>query len=89
MMRKVIDVTYRTARRIVVIAVGSTVLLIGIVMIVFPGPAIIAIPVGLAILGIEFAWARRWLRHVRERISNSNAGNRAKRAEAHRDRAES
>ena len=88
MIRKVIDMTYRTAKRIVVIAVGSTILLIGIVMIVFPGPAIIAIPVGLAILGIEFAWARRWLRRIRERISNNNAGNRAERAEAHRNRAE-
>ena len=88
MIRKVIDMTYRTAKRIVVIAVGSTILAIGIVMIVFPGPAIIAIPVGLAILGIEFAWARRWLRRIRERISNNNAGNRAERAEAHRNRAE-
>lgn len=88
MIRKVIDMTYRTAKRIVVIAVGSTILVIGIVMIVFPGPAIIAIPVGLAILGIEFAWARRWLRRIRERISNNNAGNRAERAEAHRNRAE-
>ena len=87
MIRKVIDTTYRTAKRIVVIAVGSTILVIGIVMIVFPGPAIIAIPVGLAILGIEFAWARRWLRRIRERISSNNADNRAKRAEAHRDRA--
>ena len=89
MIREVIDVTYKTARRIVVIAVGSTVLLIGIVMIVVPGPAIIVIPVGLAILGIEFAWARSWLRHIRERISNTNASNRAKRAEAHRNRADS
>lgn len=88
MIRKVIDTTYRTAKRIVVIAVGSTILVIGIVMIVFPGPAIIAIPVGLAILGIEFAWARRWLRRIRERISSNNAGNRAERAEAHRNRAE-
>ncbi len=88
MIRKVIDTTYRTAKRIVVIAVGSTVLVIGIVMIVFPGPAIVAIPVGLAILGIEFAWARRWLRRIRERISSNNADHRAKRAEAHRNRAE-
>ena len=87
MIRKVIDTTYRTAKRIVVIAVGSTILVIGIVMIVFPGPAIIAIPVGLAILGIEFAWARRWLRRIRERISSNNADNLAKRAEAHRNRA--
>jgi hypothetical protein len=35
-------------------------------MIVLPGPAFIVIPAGLAILGIEFAFARRWLRRLRE-----------------------
>jgi tellurite resistance protein TerC len=45
---------------------GSTVILIGIIMIVTPGPAIIVIPAGLAILATEFAWARRWLQTIRE-----------------------
>jgi hypothetical protein len=44
---------------------GSTVILIGIIMIVTPGPAIIVIPAGLAILATEFAWARRWLQTIR------------------------
>ena len=56
----------RLARKIVVLVVGVTVLLIGIAMIVLPGPAIIVIPVGLAILGTEFLWARRLLRLVKE-----------------------
>ena len=86
MIQKVIHMTYKTARRIAIIAVGSSVLLVGIVMIVFPGPAFIVIPIGLAILSIEFAWARAWLRRIREGISNSNARQRAKRAETHRDR---
>jgi hypothetical protein len=33
------------------------VLLAGIAMLVFPGPAIIVIPLGFAILGTEYAWA--------------------------------
>ena len=41
---------------------------------------------GLAILAVEFAWARRWLKSLRETISNGFANNRAKRAEKHRDR---
>ena len=61
------------ARRIVILVVGATVLLVGIVMIVTPGPGLIVIPLGLAILSIEFAWARHWLRKVRERISNGTA----------------
>ena len=62
-----IETTYRTARRIVVAIIGWTLLLVGIAMLVLPGPAFVVIPMGLAILGIEFAFARRWLRTLRER----------------------
>ena len=34
-------------------------------MLVLPGPAIVVIPIGLAILAAEFSWARRWLRKLR------------------------
>ncbi len=61
-MRDPLTVTYRVARRIAIFAVGGTVLAVGIVMIVAPGPAIVVIPIGLAILGAEFAWAKIWLR---------------------------
>lgn len=58
--------TYKVARRIVVAVVGVTVLLIGVALLVLPGPAFVVIPMGLAILGIEFAWARRWLTRIKE-----------------------
>lgn len=58
--------TYKVARRIVVAVVGVTVLLIGVALLVLPGPAFVVIPTGLAILGLEFAWARRWLNRVKE-----------------------
>lgn len=51
-----------TIRKVVIAVIGFTVLLIGIIMIALPGPAVIVIPVGLAILATEFAWARRILR---------------------------
>lgn len=86
MIKKFAHVTYRAARRIAVTVVGTTVLLIGIVMIVTPGPAIVVIPVGLMILSIEFAWARMWLKRLRETISNRNSNNLNDRAEAHRRR---
>jgi tellurite resistance protein TerC len=57
--------TYRQARRAVILLLGSSVLLIGVAMVVLPGPAILVVPVGLAILGTEFAWARRWLTRLR------------------------
>jgi uncharacterized protein (TIGR02611 family) len=49
-------------RKVVYSVVGVSVLLIGIVMIVLPGPAVIIIPLGLAILATEYAWARRIIR---------------------------
>jgi tellurite resistance protein TerC len=63
-------VNYRWARRIAVGLVGGTVLLIGIALLVLPGPALVVIPVGLAILGLEFAWARLWLRKVKQRSAD-------------------
>ena len=77
---------YRLARRIAISIVGATVLLIGVVMLVAPGPAIVVIPVGLAILSLEFAWARYWLKRLRATISRQTANGRADRAEAHRNR---
>ncbi len=85
-MKYTAGVTYTVARRIAILAVGSTVLAIGVVMIVTPGPAIVVVPLGLAILGVEFAWARVWLRKLREGISAQNAKRRSQRAEHHRDR---
>ena len=54
------------ARRIVVAVIGFTVLTLGILMLVLPGPAFVVIPAGLAILGLEFSWARHWLAKVKE-----------------------
>ena len=58
---RLVQLTYRQARRVVILIVGSSILLIGVVMIFLPGPAILIIPVGLGVLSIEFAWARLWL----------------------------
>lgn len=67
-------------RRIVVGVLGVVVLIVGIAMMILPGPAFIMIPLGLAILGTEFYWARRWLRtfarllkDVRERFRRRRA----------------
>ncbi|HWM10280.1 MAG TPA: PGPGW domain-containing protein, partial [Solirubrobacteraceae bacterium] len=41
--------------------VGALVLLGGLVMLVTPGPAFVLIPIGLAMLSLEFVWAERLL----------------------------
>jgi len=58
--------TYKLAKRIVIGIVGGSVL----VMIVLPGPALLVIPVGLGILGLEFAWARSWLRKAKTKAED-------------------
>ncbi len=85
-MQKTVHLTYKAAKRIVIAIVGGTMVVLGIIMIVTPGPGLLGIAIGLAILGAEFAWARHWLKRLRESISNGMANNRAKRAENHRDR---
>jgi tellurite resistance protein TerC len=60
----------KLVRRVIVSVIGATVLLIGVTLLVLPGPAFIVIPVGLAILASEYAWARRWLRKVRRIASD-------------------
>ena len=57
--------TLKHIKRVVIAVVGGTVLTLGVALIVLPGPAFLVIPAGLAILAIEFAWARRWLRSAR------------------------
>jgi len=65
------------AKRIVRIVVGFTILLVGLAMIVLPGPAIVVIPAGLAILATEFLWARRLLERMK--LGASNTFNRTRR----------
>ena len=86
MIRRAFHVTYTTARGIVVGVVGASVLLLGVIMLVTPGPALIVIPLGLAILAIEFVWARQWLHKLREMISQRNANGRAERPDKHRQK---
>ena len=54
-----------TAWRAAVFAVGATVLAGGLIMMVTPGPGLVGIVVGLAILATEFAWAQRALHRAK------------------------
>jgi hypothetical protein len=58
-------------RKLIVAVIGITILLLGIAMVVLPGPAFIVIPVGLGILATEFAWARRAVRRARVMIAKA------------------
>jgi tellurite resistance protein TerC len=65
MLRHTIIFTYKAARRVVITVIGITVILFGIALIFLPGPAVVVIPAGIAVLALEFAWARRLLHKMR------------------------
>ncbi len=67
-MNQFFDKTLKNVKRIIIGVIGFTVLLIGLALIVLPGPAFIVIPIGLAILATEFAWARRLLKKVKQQV---------------------
>ena len=61
----------RNVKRLIIVIVGGSVLLIGVALIVLPGPAFLVIPAGLAILATEFLWARNLLNKVRDKANQA------------------
>ena len=66
---RVVLIKFTWLRRMVVAMIGFTVLLVGIAMIVLPGPAVAVIPLGLAILATELLWAKRLLQKARATLA--------------------
>ena len=59
----------RQSWRLSVAALGSTVVVAGAIMLVTPGPGLLVIIAGLAILAHEFAWAARALDRAKARAA--------------------
>ena len=57
--------TVEQVRRISLIIAGFTLLLLGVVMLVTPGPGMVVIFLGLGLLAAEFVWARRLMDRIR------------------------
>jgi len=57
--------TVEQVRRIFRIASGFTLLLVGVVMLVTPGPGWVVILLGLGLLAAEFVWARRLMDRIK------------------------
>ena len=81
-MKLPVLVTLKQAKKLIIGVVGFTVLLIGLAMILLPGPALLVIPLGLGILATEFVWARSLLKKVKTKFQKterrSNYGNETK-----------
>ena len=82
-MRTVVIVkTIQQAKRFVKILIGFTLLVLGIIMVLTPGPGALTIILALGVLAAEFVWARRLLDRVKEqgvrlRATFSSSVNRA------------
>jgi uncharacterized protein (TIGR02611 family) len=63
--------------KLVVTLVGSAVLTAGLIMMVTPGPGLLGIVAGLAILATEWDWADRWLTSARRRLHEARLAARA------------
>jgi uncharacterized protein (TIGR02611 family) len=66
-MSPVIFKTLHQAKRVLRIVVGFTLLLIGVLLLVGPGPGWLVILLGLGLLAAEFVWARRLLDSMKEK----------------------
>lgn len=60
----------KQVKRIIVGVIGASILIVGIAMIVLPGPAFIVIPLGLSILATEFLWAKRMIEKFKDKIES-------------------
>lgn len=63
----------RGVQRAAVAVAGFSVLAVGLLMIVLPGPAFLVIPAGLGILATEFSWAENLLTKMKEMIRKRSA----------------
>jgi hypothetical protein len=66
--------TISRAKRLIRIVIGMTVLIVGVLMIVLPGPAVVVIPVGLMILATEFVWARKLIERFEKQVKAIKKG---------------
>ncbi len=62
-----------TAKRLLIICVGFTLCGAGLIMLVLPGPGILIIFLGLAVLATDYTWAERALEHTRTRAIDATS----------------
>jgi len=67
-METLVEVTLRQVRQVVTLVFGSTVVLLGIIIVLVPGPALAFIAFSLGILGLELFWALRWVGQTRRTL---------------------
>jgi hypothetical protein len=63
---EVLSFIARSSKRIAVSVVGGALVLAGLAMLVLPGPGILVVALGFAVLGTEYAWAASALERTKQ-----------------------
>ena len=74
--REIAKLVARNSKRIAVTVFGAVLVLAGVAMLVLPGPGIVVVALGFAVLGTEYAWAARALE--RTKSAAARAGKRGR-----------
>jgi len=61
--------TKKKIKKFIISLTGGTLLIIGVIMIIIPGPAYLIIPAGLSILGTEYLWAQELNKKIKNKIN--------------------
>ena len=64
---------FKWSKRILILLIGLPVIAIGIVLIPLPGPGLLVIIAGLAILALEFDFARNWMEQAKQKLEETTA----------------
>ena len=78
----------RNSKRVAITIAGFVVILIGAAMLVLPGPGLLVIIAGLAILATEYVWAQRLLRIAKEKATQAKNAVFRKKSEENKDEPE-
>jgi uncharacterized protein (TIGR02611 family) len=68
-LRDLVRFILRSSKRIAVLVVGLVLVVGGLAMLVLPGPGIVVVILGLAVLATEFVWAERMLDRAKEQAT--------------------
>lgn len=71
--REILEFTLRSTKRILVLVIGLALVAGGLAMLVLPGPGIVVVILGLAVLATEFVWAERMLDRAKHHATKAKA----------------
>ncbi|CAN5202958.1 hypothetical protein BH20ACT8_BH20ACT8_04700 [soil metagenome] len=60
----------RVLRRVAVTLAGGVVVVIGVILMPLPGPGMLIVAAGMAILATEYEWPQRVYRHLRRELAD-------------------